>query len=86
MTLLAELGAHFVGGGLISSVSMPTATLPYAGLRLGMGSGNHRGHGDWGVWLYGRADLARETVVATPLSCETLTPSVSAVPLARWVI
>ena len=67
LAIVPEAGVHLVTGlgrGFLTESDSPSATLPYAGLRLGMLHRRGPGRPDFGVWFFVRADLARRTVVA----------------------
>jgi hypothetical protein len=67
LDVIPEVGAHFVTGlgrGFLTESDSPSATLPYAGLRVGMLHRRGTAGLGLGFWLFMRADLAHRTVVA----------------------
>jgi hypothetical protein len=67
LAVVPEAGAHFVTGlgrGFLTESDSPSATLPYAGLKVGWLHVRGTGRPDFGLWLFMRADLAHRTVVA----------------------
>jgi hypothetical protein len=79
-SVLPEAGVHLVtniGNGLFDSASSPRVRLPYAGLRLGYLRERGPRRADFGLWLFLRADLARQTVVAQTTSIFGAKESVS---------
>jgi hypothetical protein len=67
LAIVPEAGAHFVTGlgeGFLTDSDSPSATLPYAGMKVGGLVRRGAGRPGFGVWLFMRADLARRTVVA----------------------